>query len=224
MNEERYTVDNTTKKLRIAGPEEEGLSLPDAIEALGRQQEEQDQREYLGKRLHLGAGKVILPGWINVDIRDLPGINLVTPADKLEAFPDNTIDLIYACHVLEHYARRDTMRVLQEWRRVLKPEGTLRLSVPDFAACVQAYYKRAPLALLLGHIVGGQEYPGNAHLMVFDLDYLSTLLSEVGFRRIRVYDCHKTDHHHFDDRSMGYFPHMDTKKGLLMSLNMEADK
>jgi predicted SAM-dependent methyltransferase len=165
-------------------------------------------------KLHLGCGKVILPGFTNIDVRGEVGVNgidIVGPVDVL-GFPDSSVDLIYACHVLEHL------------HRVLKPEGTLRISIPDFTACVMVYGQTFNLGLLLGHLVGGQEYPENTHYMVFDFIYLSTLLSEVGFRRIRRYDWRNTEHSEIDDRSQGYYPHMDKEHGTLMSLNVEADK
>lgn len=179
-------------------------------------------------KLHLGCGNVLIHGFINIDTRNLPGV-LCGAVDDLRWLPGSgaptgPVEMIYACHVLEHFQRRDTQRVLREWYRVLQPGGTLRLSVPDFDACVKAYRMgRAPLALLLGHLVGGQEYPENVHYMVFDYQYLSTLLSEVGFRRIRYWDWRRTEHAAYDDRSRGYFPHMD-EGGILMSLNVECDK
>lgn len=173
-------------------------------------------------KLHLGCGNVRLPGFTGVDIRPLPGVT-VCPVDRLDPFLDNTADLIYASHVLEHFRRRDTQRVLREWYRVLKVGGTLRLSVPDFDACVEAYDGKN-LALLLGHLVGGQEYPENIHYMIFDFAYLSALLSEVGFRCIRRYNWRETEHASYDDKSQGYYPHMEKQHGILMSLNVECNK
>ncbi len=175
--------------------------------------------------LHLGCGNVLLSGFINIDSRVIPGAERtfhVSPVDKL-GFQDDSVGLIYACHVLEHFHRRDTQRVLREWYRVLQPGGTLRLAVPDFEACAKVYDGKN-LALLLGHLVGGQEYPENIHYMVFDFAYLSTLLSEVGFRCIRRYRWFETEHYEYDDKSQGYYPHMDKKNGTLMSLNVECDK
>jgi len=174
--------------------------------------------------LHLGAGMVSIPNFTNIDTRELPGIDIVASADRLDMFGDNSVDLIYASHCLEHFPRRDTQRVLQEWRRVLKSGGTLRLSVPDFSAVVEVYTLTRNMALVLGHLVGGQEYPGNTHFMVFDFAYLSTLLSEVGFRCIRKWDWRQTIHRKYDDWAQDYYPHMDKEHGILMSLNVEADK
>jgi predicted SAM-dependent methyltransferase len=174
-------------------------------------------------QLHLGCGNIRIPGFIGIDSRQLPSVDVITSADKLDMFEQNSVDLIYACHVLEHFPRRDTLRVLKEWYRILRPSGTLRIAVPDFEACIKVYQITKNMSLLLGHLVGGQEYSGNIHYMVFDEIYLSTLLSEAGFRCIRRYDWNKTTHRDYDDRSQGYYPHMD-KGGILMSLNMEANK
>ena len=45
-------------------------------------------------------------------------------------YEDNTVDLIYASHVLEYFDREEVSEVLEEWYRVLKPGGILRLAVP----------------------------------------------------------------------------------------------
>ena len=175
-------------------------------------------------KLHLGCGNVMIPGFIHCDVRPLPHVDCMTSADKLGAFEDNSADLIYACHVLEHFGRNDTLRVLKEWHRVLKPGGTLRLAVPDFEAVVKVYAETKNLGLLLGHLVGRQDYPENTHYMVFDFTYLTTLLGQVGFRNVRRYRWKETIHKDYDDYSQGYFPHLCNETGILMSLNVEADK
>lgn len=174
--------------------------------------------------LHLGAGNVRIPGFKNVDIRPLPGIDFVTPVDDLGMFIDSCVDLIYSASVLEHFHRGDTQRVLREWYRVLKPGGLLRVSVPDFGANVKLYQETHNLGLILGCLCGGQDYPENFHYMCFDFTYLTTLLYEVGFRNVRRYDWRKTIHKDYDDHSQAYYPHMDKENGMLMSLNVEADK
>ena len=66
-------------------------------------------------------------------------LNKVTCGDCLEILkelPDNSVDLIYACHLLEHFGRWEMHEVLQEWYRVLKTGGLLRLAVPDFSALI----------------------------------------------------------------------------------------
>ena len=52
---------------------------------------------------------------------------------------DGYADLVRASHVLEHYSWRDTVAVMSEWARVLKPGGVLQIAVPNFDYIIAAY-------------------------------------------------------------------------------------
>lgn len=175
-------------------------------------------------KLHIGCGKRYILGFIHVDVRKFPHVDYVTSADKLDMFKDNSADLIYTCHVLEHFRRDQTENVLKEWYRVLKPGGILRIAVPDFEKLVEVYLKTKDLQLILGPLVGRQDYPENTHYIVFDYSSLSKLLEKVGFKNIRRYDWRQTTHKDYDDYSQAYIPHMDKEGGILISLNVEAEK
>lgn len=176
------------------------------------------------KKLHIGCGNRYIPGFVHIDVRKLPHVDYVTSADKLDMFDDNSIDLIYTCHVLEHFGRHQIEGVLKEWHRVLKVGGTLRLAVPDFEKLVQVYLNTKDLKLILGSLVGRQDYPENVHHMVFDFTYLSDVLQKTGFTDIHCYDWRQTIHKDYDDYSQAYIPHMDKEQGILISLNVEATK
>jgi predicted SAM-dependent methyltransferase len=176
------------------------------------------------KQLHIGCGNRYIPGMIHVDIRNFPHVDYVTGADKLYMFKDNSIDLIYCCHLLEHFRRSQMHLVLKEWYRVLKSGGTLRLAVPDFEKLVEVYSTTKDIRLVIGPIVGRQDFPENTHYMIFDLASLSELLIEVGFKNIHRYDWKQTIHRDYDDYSQAYLPHMDKENGILISLNLEAEK
>ena len=47
-------------------------------------------------------------------------------------FKDNSVDLIYASHVIEYFDRVEIIEVLNKWKSKLKSGGTLRLAVPNF--------------------------------------------------------------------------------------------
>lgn len=175
-------------------------------------------------KLHLGCGERFIPGFIHIDARKFSHIDYVTSVDKLEMFEDNSVDLIYACHLLEHFRRNQTQDVLKEWFRVLKPNGILRLAVPDFEKLIEVYLKYNDLKLVLGPLVGKQDYPENTHYVVFDFPTLSKILKEVGFKKVDRYNWQDTIHKDYDDLSQAYIPHMDKEKGILISLNIEAVK
>ncbi|MHB8970185.1 MAG: tetratricopeptide repeat protein, partial [Pirellulaceae bacterium] len=84
-------------------------------------------------KLHLGCGKRYIPGFFHIDLLAAPHVDLLHRVDSLP-FVDNSVGLIYASHLLEHFGRNEVEGVLREWYRVLRPGGLVRLAVPDFAA------------------------------------------------------------------------------------------
>ncbi len=175
-------------------------------------------------KLHLGCGKRYLPGFVHIDAVDYPHVDHVSTIDNLSFIPADSVDLIYNCHVLEHFKRREVDRVLREWWRVLKPGGTLRTSVPDFAALGEVYRRTGDLDLVIGPLFGRQDYLYNIHYNVFDLKTLARALDHAGFCDIGQYDWRDTEHAHVDDYSQAYIPHMDKEHGVLVSLNVSARK
>jgi predicted SAM-dependent methyltransferase len=181
-------------------------------------------------KLHLGCGRRHLPGFIHVDLADLPHIDHQSDLRTLPMFKDETADLIYACHVIEYFDRVEVVDVLREWHRVLKHGGVLRLAVPDFDAMTEVYRRTGNLALVHGPLYGRIEIPTASgprvlyHRTVYDFDSLRSTLEVAGFRGVRRYDWRQTIHRDHDDFSQAYIPHMDKERGILISLNVEADK
>src|ERR1700737_1488969 len=56
-------------------------------------------------RLHIGCGQEAIPGWINIDNRELPGVDRVL--DVRQGLPFQNVSAIYAEHFLEHLALED---------------------------------------------------------------------------------------------------------------------
>src|SRR5262245_27370471 len=58
------------------------------------------------KRLNLGCGNDTRPGWVNLDVAALPGVDTIADISKCRTeplpFPSETFDEILASHVLEH--------------------------------------------------------------------------------------------------------------------------
>ena len=175
-------------------------------------------------KLHLGCGKRFIPGFVHIDAVEYPHVDHVATIDNLGFIGSDTVDLIYTCHVLEHFRRKDVARVLREWLRVLKPGGVMRISVPDFARLCDVYQKHKDINLVIGPIFGRQDYLYNIHYNVFDEQSLGALLIECGYERPQRYDWRNTEHADIDDYSQAYVPHMDKENGVLISLNVEARK
>lgn len=175
------------------------------------------------RKLHIGAGRVHLPGFINMDLFDMHQQDLYCEMTKMP-FEKNTFDLIYACHVLEHVHRRMVTATLHHWVEMLKPGGVLRLAVPNFDSVLSRYDDTGDLEELMGLLYGGQNHPKNNHFVTFDSVTLKRHMDRAGLKDIHEWNWRTTEHAAFDDYSQCYLPHMDKTNGLLMSLNMEGTK
>lgn len=91
------------------------------------------------RRLNWGCGTDPTPGWINSDIKDGPGIDI--SCDILDGLPlpDDSIDYAVSIHALPELSYPAQLPALRELRRVLRPGGVLRLSLPDLDRAVDAY-------------------------------------------------------------------------------------
>jgi predicted SAM-dependent methyltransferase len=175
-------------------------------------------------KLHLGCGNKHIEGYINIDIRYLPGVDEVDNVARLRKYKSNSISVIYASHVLEHFGRWEYMNVLERWYEILEPNGVLRLGVPDFEEIVNYYQKTKDLRVISGMLYGGQDYTENNHFWVWDFNTLKKELMQIGFKSVSKYNWRDTEHCHIDDYTQSYLPHMDKENGTLLSLNIEAIK
>ena len=181
-------------------------------------------------KVHLGCWHRFIPGFVHVDLCDMPHIDHKSSIDKLPFFADDSVDLIYCSHALEYFDREQAHTVLKEWWRVLVPGGLLRLAVPDFNALIEVYMQTGELTKVLGPLYGkmsitSPEGPATLyHKTTYDEHSLAKLLVELGFIEPQRWDWRETEHAHIDDHSQAYFPHMQKDTGLLVSLNMQARK
>lgn len=89
--------------------------------------------------LNLGCGTRYHPAWTNVD--STPTGTTVVAADVINGipFPDRSFDVVYHSHLLEHLPKPAAREFLKECYRVLRPEGILRIAVPDLETIVHHY-------------------------------------------------------------------------------------
>jgi len=82
--------------------------------------------------VQIGCGKNYLDGFVNIDGNILRKVDYVLDVRVGLPFPDNSIKLLYSCHMLEHVHIDEAINILREWYRVLSPTGYIRLTLPDF--------------------------------------------------------------------------------------------
>ena len=142
-----------------------------------------------------------IPGFETLDVVERENVDYVGDASGVLPFDNDTFDLIYASHILEHIPWQKTEQTLQEWVRVLKPGGWLEIWVPNVLKICMAFveaevkgkYKRIngnkkalhnehargdPCRWLNGRIFSFQGY--DTHKALFSNRYLKSLLIDAG--------------------------------------------
>lgn len=137
------------------------------------------------RRLHIG-GNEARNGWEIFDALRGPHVDHVGEAADLSRFAEGTFTAVYASHVLEHFDYKDEIiDVLREWRRVLRPGGSLYVSVPDLESLCRLYIApglQPPDRLeIMRWMFGGHMDDYDYHLAGLDENYLGYCLQMAGF-------------------------------------------
>lgn len=155
--------------------------------------------------LHLGCGDRILEGWVNIDIDSPAADHQMDLRDPLP-YGDDSVQFIYNEHFIEHVTRPEALAFLKECKRVLRPDGVLRLSTPDL--------RYAAISYLSENIYewGDLFQPGTAarmlnealrswgHQFVYDRPELCLLLNEAGFSAPSFKEWGKSDYPELQNR------------------------
>lgn len=131
--------------------------------------------------LYIGGAGSEVPGYVNVDLFPLPGVNVAASAEQLP-FPNDLFQRVECDAVLEHV--ENPQAVMREIQRTLAPGGFAHLVVP-FCHPFHEYprdYRRftadglKQLAGNLEVVAEGWRTGPTATLLVFFLEYLKVWL------------------------------------------------
>lgn len=158
-------------------------------------------------------------GWKNFDISPGPDVDFVGDCVDLSQFDSDSIDTIYASHVLEHISyQKDLQVALKEWFRVLVPGGTVMISVPDLEMLCRLYISPTLQPehrfQIMQIMFGGQIDEFDFHSVGFSYELLGYYLNAAGFADIRRVE------------KFGLFPDCSLVQvaGVFISLNVTAQK
>lgn len=150
------------------------------------------------KKLNLGCGDKILPGYINVDVagsRQGRKPDVLCDLRRLKPFADNEIDEILSVHVVEHFWRWEVVDVVKEWVRVLKPGGMMVIECPNLLTACQEIMQNPDTAIGPGKegrrsmwvLYGdpGWKDPLMMHRWAYTPESLMQLMREAGLVNLR---------------------------------------
>jgi hypothetical protein len=137
-----------------------------------------------GPCLNVGCGRSPLPGWVNVDLQLLPGVDVV--ADVSSGLCVRSVAAVYAEHFLEHLALDEAFAFLEDAHRVLGSDGWLRLSTPNLEWVLATHYDgAAPPGRERGTLQLNRAFYGWEHRFLWDRSFLERTLTACGFTDLR---------------------------------------
>jgi len=152
------------------------------------------------RRLNWGCGSHVRPGWINTDIKETPEVDLVADIRQGLSLDENSIDYAVSVHAFPELRYDEVMPALRELRRVLKPNGVLRLVLPDFQKAIDAYIRDDQGYF---HLVGDDASTAGGRLItqilwygysrtLFTSDFIAELMTKAGFVDLALCRPHET--------------------------------
>jgi predicted SAM-dependent methyltransferase len=89
--------------------------------------------------LNLGCGDRFHSAWTNINfVSTGKGVIAHNLNDGIP-FPNRSFDVVYHSHVLEHFSKANAKIFIRECKRVLRPQGVLRIAVPDLEVIAKTY-------------------------------------------------------------------------------------
>lgn len=131
-------------------------------------------------KLNLGCGTDIQEGYVNVDIRDLPGVDLVGDVRMLPAVE---AEYIRAIDVVEHMPQKEAERAVAHWVSMLSHGGIIEIQCPDVVHAAGLAARRGD-DWFIRLLYGAQDYPENTHVAGFTLATMEKLLKSLGLQII----------------------------------------
>lgn len=93
-------------------------------------------------KLNLGSNDIKYTGFLNVDIRDIPEVDIVDDVTTLSKIEDNSVEEIIAHNILGQLAPDKAPEALKVWFNKMQNGGALEVGVPDGELLFSQYLKK----------------------------------------------------------------------------------
>jgi glycosyltransferase involved in cell wall biosynthesis/predicted SAM-dependent methyltransferase len=138
-------------------------------------------------RINVGCGEKPLPDYVNVDMRQGEGVDVVADASQLP-FEPASLGEIASFHLVEHFREQQLRQtILPHWRTLLRPEGTLRIVCPNWEAMIERLQAgEMPYRVFKTLTFGLQDYDGDDHFAMYTPASLEEAMRAAGFTDVEV--------------------------------------
>lgn len=140
-------------------------------------------------RLNLGCCDLPKTGYINIDIRESVKPDLVADVLNLsDHFSENSVDEIWASHLIEHLTPEEADKAVIHWKSLLKQGGKLSIVTPDFKAIAQGYIGGQLSLEVLNNEYIYSYVQESLHRCMYDQVSLLELFSKHDFNNLQIID------------------------------------
>ncbi len=153
------------------------------------------------RKLHIGCGYNIIDGWLNSDYQPIPTDILRLDATQTFPIETNKFDYIFSEHMIEHILYAEGLAMLTECYRVLRKNGTIRVSTPNLPFLLDLYRsdksdrQLAYIKWATDNFIDGTDYYDDTfvinnfvrdwgHRFIYDEKTLRASLEKAGFTHI----------------------------------------
>ena len=138
-------------------------------------------------KINVGSGEKPLTGYVNVDFRELPTVDVIADARGLP-FEKETLTEIMSAHLVEHFRQHQLASVvLPHWRGLLKAGGHLRIVCPNWEAMLARVQSgEMNLKDFQTLTFGLQDYSGDDHFAMYTPGSLRELVEDAGFDEVEI--------------------------------------
>lgn len=153
-----------------------------------------DVRKYYPVKINVGSGEYPKEGYINIDKY---WVHADIIADALELpYKEGDVDELLSSHMLEHFNKYEVKKALEEWYRVLSPNGKIIVEVPDFEMILKNWLDTDDkTGFAMDTVFGLQTRPGEEHKFGFTKQILNDMLFDVGFSDITIQSTYSHKQH-----------------------------
>jgi predicted SAM-dependent methyltransferase len=160
------------------------------------------------RKLHIGCGFNMINGWLNSDYQPYPTDTLQLDATQTFPIEDNQFDYIFSEHMIEHLEYAGGSSMLKESFRILRKDGTIRVSTPDLPFLIDLYrsdksaQQIAYIKWATDNFVPGTDYDDVfvinnfvrawGHTFIYDEKTLRSSMEKAGFTNITKCDLNQS--------------------------------
>jgi O-antigen biosynthesis protein len=149
-------------------------------------------------KINFGSGPYPMEGWINVDLDPSAKPQVVADLGRGLPFATGVADFIHTEDFIAQLDPLPLLSFLRECRRILKPDGAMRLLTPDLARFARMYLEEPDrLVRIWNTFIGVPLDTGTACEVLnlgmrlagrfqYDFDSLSRLAAKAGFDTVAV--------------------------------------